>query len=252
VEHDDKPIGRVLSRREVLASLGAVGAASFIPGQLLRGDVAGRLLSIGGVPIPACVVRPAQTEGPYFVDTRLNRSDIRSDPTDGAVPEGAALKLAFRIARLDGSSCRPLEGALVDVWQCDAVGVYSGVKDINGFFDTTGKQFLRGHQITGPEGIVEFHTLYPGWYQGRTVHIHFKIRTDPESERGTEFASQIYFSDEQSDRVFTRAPYASVTGERTRNEGDGIFRNGGQQLLVDVEPDGDGYTATFDVGLQMD
>lgn len=252
VEHDDLPVGRILSRREVLASFGVAGAASLIPGGLPGATVARRLLSIGGVRIPACVVRPAQTEGPYFVDTRLDRPDIRSDPADGVVPGGAALRLSFRVSRLDGASCAPFEGALVDVWQCDALGVYSGVKDINGFFDTTGKQFLRGHQVTGPEGVVEFRTIYPGWYQGRTVHIHFKIRTDPQAERGTEFTSQIYFSDEQSDRVFTREPYASKTGRRTRNAGDEIFRNGGNQLLVDVEPDGEGYRATFDVGLQMD
>lgn len=251
MQHDDVQIGRVLSRREILASLGAAGVAILLPERLVGAGVARRLVLPTGATLPACVVRPAQTEGPYFLDTKLDRSDIRSDPADDAICEGAPLRLTFNVSRLDGASCAPLAGAVVEVWQCDAVGVYSGVKDINGFFDTTGKQFLRGHQITSSGGRAEFRTIYPGWYQGRTVHIHFKIRTDPGEQRGTEFTSQIYFDDAQSDRVFVRAPYASKTGRRTKNDGDGIFRNGGRQLLVDVQEDGDGYAATFDVGLQM-
>jgi protocatechuate 3,4-dioxygenase beta subunit len=250
VDHDDKPVGRVLSRREVLASLGVTGAALLIPEGLVRGWAPGPQ-SAHGLILPGCVVRPAQTEGPYFVDAKLNRADIRSDPTGGVISEGAPLRLTFRVSRLDGAACAPLAGALVDVWQCDALGVYSGVQDINGLFDTTGKQFLRGHQVTGPDGLAEFRTIYPGWYQGRTVHIHFKIRTDPASRRGTEFTSQLYFDDAQSDRVFAGPPYASKTGGRTRNEADGIFQRGGRQLLVDVESESEGYAATFDVGLHL-
>jgi protocatechuate 3,4-dioxygenase beta subunit len=247
VDHDDRPIGRVLSRREVLASLGAGGAALLFPWRLARG---GSGLT-GRVALPACVVRPAQTEGPYFLDARLHRADIRSDPGDGTMAEGAPLRLTFQVSRLDGATCAPLAGALVDVWQCDALGVYSGVRDINGLFDTTGRQFLRGYQRTGADGRVEFRTIYPGWYQGRTVHIHFKIRTEPEAQQGRDFTSQIYFDDAASDGIFSRPPYSSKTGRRTRNDGDGIFRRGGQQLLVDVRRDGEGYAATFDVGLQL-
>ncbi len=247
MDHDDKPIGRVLSRREVLTSLGIGGAALLVPRGLVRGgaDVAGLLA------LPACVVRPAQTEGPYFLDARLDRSDIRSDPTDGVVAPGAPLRLTFQVSRLDGTACAPLAGALVDVWQCDALGVYSGVKDISGLFDTTGKQFLRGHQRTGADGRATFRTIYPGWYQGRTVHIHFKIRTDPDAQRGRDFTSQIYFPDDVSDRVFGQPPYSTKSGRRTRNDGDGIFPRGGPQLLVDVARAGEGYAATFDVGLQL-
>ena len=152
MEHDDVQLGRVLSRREILASLGAAGAAMLLPEGLAAAGVSRRLVLPSGSTLPACVVRPAQTEGPYFVDTKLERSDIRSDPTDGAIRDGAPLLLTFQVSRLDGAACAPLAGALVDVWQCDALGVYSGVKDMNGFFDTTGKQFLRGHQITGLDG----------------------------------------------------------------------------------------------------
>jgi protocatechuate 3,4-dioxygenase beta subunit len=201
--------------------------------------------------LPACVVRPIQTEGPYFVDTKLERSDIRSNPGGGSVKSGAPLKLRFRVSQLDGAACAPLAGALVDVWQCDALGVYSGVKDINGFFDTTGQQFLRGYQVTGSDGTVEFETLYPGFYSGRTVHIHFKIRTSPTGARGSEFTSQLYFEDSLSDEVFKSAPYSSNTQRRVRNGGDGIFRRGGAQLMLPVAASGDGYSGTFDIGLQL-
>ena len=240
LDNDDVPRGRVLSRREVLASLGAAGVAALGP--------AGPLLA--GLVLPACVVRPAQTEGPYFLDAQLDRSDIRPEPSDGAVSAGAPLRLTITVSRLNGATCAPLPGALVDIWQCDAQGVYSGVRDINGRFDTTGKKFLRGHQRTNAQGRAEFLTVYPGWYQGRTVHIHFKIRTDPEAARGHEFTSQLYFDDAFSDRVFTQAPYAAAAS-RTRNGGDGIFRRGGSDLTLTVAGDHTGYRSTFDIGLQL-
>lgn len=246
MEHDDAQVGHVLSRREALALLGAAGAS------VLGGAPA--LAAFPGRPfrLPSCIARPRQTEGPYFVDEGLERADIRSDPADGSVSEGAPLRLAFHVSRIDESACRPLPGALVDLWQCDALGVYSDVRDINGLFDTRGKKFLRGHQVTDADGIARFTTIYPGWYQGRTVHIHFKIRTDPGADRGREFTSQLYFDDALTDRVMAREPYASKGDERAvRNRGDGLFRNGGDQLLLDVAEEGDGYAATFDIGLQL-
>jgi protocatechuate 3,4-dioxygenase beta subunit len=201
-------------------------------------------------PTPACVVRPEQTEGPYFVDEMLNRSDIRSDPSDGSVKEGVPLRLVINVSQIDGSSCTALAGgAFVDVWQCDALGVYSDVQDPG--FDTTGEKFLRGYQVTDVNGATEFMTIYPGWYQGRTVHIHFKVRTDPASQQGYEFTSQLYFDDSITDQVHTREPYAAK-GQRTlRNDGDGIFQNGGSQLMPQLAEEGEGYVATFNIGLQV-
>lgn len=250
-QHDDTQVGHVLSRREILASLSAAGAAILVPS---AGGRLGRAAMIGGAalsPLPGCIVRPAQTEGPYFVDTRLNRSDIRSDPGDGAVPDGAPLHLVFRVSRLGSAACAPLAGALVDLWQCDGLGVYSGVKDDNRYFDTRGKQFLRGHQRTGADGSAAFRTIYPGWYEGRTVHIHFKIRTDPDARRGREFTSQLYFDDSISDQVFVGAPYRANRQRRVRNDRDGIFRRGGRELTLAVEPERDGYRAAFEVGLAI-
>lgn len=244
---DDRQVGRVLGRREALGLLGVGGAA------MLGGATSAR--GVGPIPfrLPACVVRPSQTEGPYFVDTTLNRSDVRSDPTDGSVSEGVPFHLAFRVSRLNASGCVPLEGALIDLWQCDALGVYSGVKDIiNDAFDTTGKQFLRGHQVTDGDGMARFVTIYPGWYPGRAVHFHFKIRTDPDADTGHEFTSQLYLDDALTDRVHTALPYASHEGDRPRNGDDRIFRSGGDQLLLAAAEEGEAFSATFDVGLQID
>jgi protocatechuate 3,4-dioxygenase beta subunit len=195
------------------------------------------------------VVRPEQTEGPYFVDERLNRSDIRSDPSDRSVRPGAPLHLVFNVSRVEGSACTPLAGALVDVWHCDALGQYSDVVDRG--FDTRGKKFLRGYQATDAKGAAEFRTIYPGWYQGRTVHIHFKIRTPPGAARTYEFTSQLYFDDAISDQVYAQAPYASRGRRTTRNEQDGIFRTGGAQLILPLTREGTGYAGTFAIGLQL-
>ena len=248
---DDAQVGRVLSRREVLASLGIAGVALAVPKAMLEAGIPRRIRLPGGGVVPACVVRPEQMEGPYFVDTKLNRADIRSEPGAGTPKSGTPLRLEFAVSRLEGAACAPLAGALVDIWQCDGLGIYSGVKDINGKFDTTGQQFLRGHQVTDRDGRVEFETIYPGWYEGRTAHIHFKIRTDPGAARGTEFTSQIYFDDAVSDRVYAKAPYAANQQRRVRNDGDGIYRDGGAQLLLPVTAEGAGYRGRFEIGLQV-
>jgi protocatechuate 3,4-dioxygenase beta subunit len=252
MDHDDVQVGRILSRREALALLGAggVGGAAALTAPGAAAGATGTTRP--PFRLPKCIVRPSQTEGPYFVDTELDRSDIRSDPADGSVCEGAPLALEFQVSRISPQRCEPLPGALVDVWQCDAAGVYSGVKDIAGLFDTTGKRFLRGHQVTDRQGVARFTTIYPGWYPGRTVHIHFKIRTNPGESAGHEFTSQVYFDDAFTDRVFEAQPYAAKTGPRARNADDVIYRSGGSQLLLDVTEDDAGYRAVFDVGLQLD
>jgi protocatechuate 3,4-dioxygenase beta subunit len=194
------------------------------------------------------VVRPEQTEGPYFVDERLNRSDIRSDPTDGRVRPGTPLALILSISRLGVGDCQPMPGAQVDIWHCDALGVYSDVKDPG--FNTIGQKFFRGYQITDARGEVKFLTIYPGWYEGRTVHIHVKVRTAAQAGRSFEFTSQMYFDDGLSNRVYADAPYATKGKRSARNQDDRIFRHGGDQLMLAPTPVTDGYAATFAIGLQ--
>jgi protocatechuate 3,4-dioxygenase beta subunit len=230
-------VGHRMSRREALSLIGAV---SLLPFDAVRGA--------DGNPPLSCVATPEQTEGPYFVDERLNRADIRSDPTSGIVKEGVPLKLRLFAHAISAGACTPLAGAAIDIWHCDATGVYSDVNDSRS--SASRQKFLRGYQVTGNDGAVEFVTIYPGWYQGRTVHIHFKIRGQPASGRGYAFTSQLYFDEAISDRVYARSPYAGST-RRTRNDADFIYRNGGKQLTLALVPDGPGYAARFDVGLRM-
>jgi protocatechuate 3,4-dioxygenase beta subunit len=245
MDNDDTPVGRILTRREAVLLLGASGAALLTGSGFLRGmPVAGATLP------PSCVARPEQTEGPYFVDERLNRSDIRSDPPNGTPRPGIPLALALTVSSLRGGTCSPLAGAQVDLWHCDADGVYSDVTDPH--FRTVGRRFLRGYQVTDARGMVRFTTIYPGWYEGRTVHIHFKVRTGPASSKGHTFTSQLYFDDALSDKILARGPYAGRGPRTTRNPDDRIFVGGGEQLMLDPKPARDGYAASFALGLQLD
>jgi len=246
MHHDDSPIGRVLTRREALAIFGASGLALLTSSPLGPGRQA-RAHSVA----PSCVARPEQTEGPYFVDERLNRSDIRSDPSNGVRKPGVPLVLALAVSQMSGRDCIPLTGAQVDLWHCDADGIYSDVTDPH--FRTVGHKFLRGYQLTDATGTARFTTIYPGWYPGRTVHIHFKIRTPaPSSSKAYTFTSQLYFDDAFTDRVHAVAPYAARGSRTMRNDGDRIFRDGGSQLLLAPTPNREGYAASFALGLQID
>jgi len=239
-----------LNRRTLLGLIGTL-AAAFMVGCRPQSVVGWwrRLWSrnSAAASVPPCIVRPEQMEGPYFVDERLHRSDIRSDPSDGSMKEGVPLQVAIRVHEIRGDACTPLPNVMVDLWHCDAHGIYSDVRDDS--FDTRGKKFLRGYQMTDATGTAQFLTIYPGWYPGRTVHIHFKIRTEPESMFGYEFTSQIYFDDALTDEVFTQPPYNK--GRRTTNRQDGIFEDGGNELMLPLTKQEEGYTGTFDIGLQL-
>jgi len=232
-------------------SIELAAAASGTPGaSTLAASSAASAAASSGVVLPSCIVRPAETEGPYFVDEKINRSDIRSDPSTGALSAGAKLDLTFAVAKISGSNCTAYADVLIDVWHCDALGVYSDVSDPG--FQTSGKKFLRGYQVTDASGVARFTTIVPGWYQGRTVHIHFKIRSDPASGSGLEFTSQLFFDDTDIDKIHANQPYAQK-GQRTlRNAGDGIYQGGGDQLLLSLTGGGgSGYGSTFDIGLQV-
>jgi protocatechuate 3,4-dioxygenase beta subunit len=242
--HDDaRPIARRLTRR---AALGLIGGSSLaLLGRAYPAQAA------ADAP-PGCLVRPAQTEGPFFVDGELERSDIRSDARGGNARPGTPLTLRFNVARISGASCAPLANAQIHVWHSDANGAYSDSDTRRA--SSTSRQFLRGYQLTDAAGTAQFVTIFPGWYGGRTAHIHFKIRLAAASGSNTrrhEFTSQLYFDDALSDRVFSAAPYAGRGKRDVRNADDFLYRNGGEQLLLDVRPDGTGFVTTFDVGVQV-
>ncbi len=269
MDNDDVTIGRVLTRREML---GLMGGASVAGLALIVGcsdddkpaatsttaatsgaspqaaATSAATQASGALPV-SCVVTPALTEGPYFVDEKLLRSDIRSDPSSNSVKDGAPLALTMVVTQVgSGGACTPLQGAAVDVWHCDATGVYSDVSDPS--FDTKGQKWLRGYQTTDASGQVQFTTIYPGWYQGRATHIHFKVRTEPDSNAGTEFTSQFFFDDALSDTVHNSGgAYSKGSSGRTQNTQDGIYNGGGEQLVLDVQPSGSGYTAAFNIGM---
>lgn len=243
MKEQDNQMWHVLSRREALALMGTAGVGLLVGGWTFKAQ------TITGAPRSLCIVRPEQTEGPYFVDERLNRFDIRLDPTSGRTTPGTPLALTLQVMRLSEGDCRPLAGAQVDIWQCDAVGVYSDVKDPG--FSTLGQKFLRGYQVTDARGEARFLTIYPGWYPIRTVHIHFKVRTDQIVRRSFEFTSQLYFLDELTDQVHLAPPYSSRGRRRVRNRHDSIFRDGGDQLMLQLSPTNGGYAAIFPIGLEF-
>ncbi len=278
---DDAPVGRILSRREVLALFGFAGASLIaactpttaptvaaatttpLPAEAatavaiaadptVQAGAAAALSTVAAVntaTVPDCVVRPEMTEGPYFVDQQLNRSDIRIEPSDGSVKPGTQLLLIFALSQIRNSSCTPLAGAMVDVWHCDAEGAYSGVSDRS--FDTTGQKWLRGYQLTDANGLAQFITIYPGWYSGRAVHIHFKIRAKGANGADYEFTSQLFFDEAVTAQVYAQAPYAARGLADVPNARDGIFQNGGAQLLL-TPTLGDGAAAArMDIALDM-
>ena len=267
IDDDDRPMGRILTRREILALVGATSVAvACAPGALtaatpstaasVAAGTAAPAASTGAsaaattgtaVATPSCIVRPALTEGPYFVDEKLNRSDIRPEPTTGAVKPGLALVLAFNVARVSAGSCVALQNAQVDIWHCDALGVYSDASDPS--FNTKGQKFLRGYQVTDASGKAVFTTIYPGWYQGRAVHIHFKIRTTAANGAVSDFTSQLFFDDAQNAQVFAQSPYSQKGTGWMKNAQDGIYTGGGDKLLLKPTQSGGSYAATFDIGL---
>jgi protocatechuate 3,4-dioxygenase beta subunit len=261
-DDDDRLIGRVLTRREVLALMGAasvtVVVAACAPGSVASGAASATAGATGTAAtgtatasaaavassLPSCVVVPELTEGPYYVNENLERSDIRIDTSDGSVTEGATLTIDWVVSQVDGNACIPLEGVLVDVWHCDAAGDYSDVGS------EQGHDFLRGFQRTDSAGKARIVTIYPGWYQGRAVHIHFKIRTDAAATSGLEFTSQLFFDDAFSDQVFATGAYAAKGAHDVQNANDSIFQQSQGMTLLNVVKDGDGYKTTFELAVQ--
>jgi protocatechuate 3,4-dioxygenase beta subunit len=231
---ESEPRGARWSRRSALSALGAWTLSPSI----------GRAAE----PVPAaalsCVVTPAETEGPFFVDERLDRSDLTLGAKRSAVAEGVPLSLRIGVYDAPGSACTPLAGAQVDVWHADASGAYSDVQALR----TAGETFLRGYQITDRGGLVAFKTIYPGWYSGRAIHIHFKVRTA--SSSGTSaytFTSQIFMPESINDAVLAKPPYDRRGPRDTTNGRDSIYD---RSLLLALRPADKGYAGTFTVGLR--
>src|ERR687890_2154821 len=199
---------------------------------------------------------PQQIEGPYFVDYMPNRSDIRSDTSNGSIQEGIPLRLILNVYNVNDSngdgtgSCTPLKDAKVDIWHANSQGIYSGVQDAG----TAENDFLRGYQMTDDNGTVQFTTIYPGWYEGRAIHIHVKVRTFEGSNEDLEWTSQFYLNNSINELVHTQPPYSNHGPVDLRNEEDFIYtgsstdgliqNNTGKYLMLNLKDDRDGYVGT--------
>jgi protocatechuate 3,4-dioxygenase beta subunit len=237
-EHDhDRDV--VLSRRGALAKLGglavvALSGTALGTRELLEtedADAAGNGRDAVSSGLVSCVLAPEQTDGPYYVEDAAVRRNVREGKP--GVP------LTLRLAVLNVASCRPIKGAAVEIWHCDASGAYSGVQGDTG-------TFLRGVQRTDANGLARFQTIYPGWYPGRTVHIHTKVHLGG----NVVHTGQLYFPDAVTDAVYRRSPYNARPNRSPRNAGDGIFRNGGKRSTLKLVPRGSLYVASIAMGVQ--
>jgi protocatechuate 3,4-dioxygenase beta subunit len=254
--NDDAAIGGLLSRREALRLLAGAGVSATALGcngvfiASLNPDGSVIAFSINNAHNAPCVITPVLTPGPFFLDGLLFRPDLRLDTFTGILCPGVAVTIRFNVSQIGfGGACGVLPGALIQVWHCDALGVYSGIASEG----TADANFLRGAQLTDANGQATFTTIFPGWYAGRAVHMHFKVRTDPERDVGFEMASQLFFDDRLTDTIHAQPPYDQKGRRDTLNAGDGIFRQGGNPLIVPLAADAatGGYAGTFHVTLRV-
>ena len=213
------------------AALGAGGVLAALDGQDAEAASSGPAAVASG--LVTCVLTPEMTEGPYYLDGDKVRRDIREGRP------GTRLDLATTV--VDVSTCKPINGALVDIWHCDAGGTYSGFAQEG----TDGKTFMRGIQRTNKSGLATFVTVYPGWYSGRTVHIHVQVSLGG----NVLHTGQLFFPEALTDAVYKRAPYRSRPGRDTRNATDSIFRNGGSKSVLKIAKNGSGYVARMTMGV---
>jgi protocatechuate 3,4-dioxygenase beta subunit len=223
-----------------------------------------------GLPQPkdVCRLSAQQETGPYYIPGELLRSDI--------VEGRAGVPLSLRIVLLDSRTCTPVPNAAVDLWHCDAVGLYSGFTKqrpmgppgpdggppgppFGSFEDGPGGPgpmgpppdhaptdkltFLRGVQLTGADGSVDFRTVFPGFYMGRTNHIHFKVRIGGDAsgksyEAGhTSYVGQIFFPEEATAEMMQHDPYRRHKIDRTTLGEDRVFgEQQGELSIVQLRP----------------
>jgi protocatechuate 3,4-dioxygenase beta subunit len=196
----------------------------------------------------SCVLTPEQTEGPYYIPDEKVRSNITEHKP--------GTPLTLRLTVVDATACAPVQGAAVDIWHCDASGSYSGFEQASAGSAPGGNggptdhdTFLRGVQRTNAHGACQFQTIYPGWYRGRTVHIHVKVHVGG----NVVHTGQLYFPDSLTTKVYQKPPYNVRAAERdTWNATDSIYRNGGPQSMLTIKGDGaGGYTGSITLGVRQ-
>jgi len=227
-----------LTRRDSLRKLGGVAALALggaagievLDPRDAAGAGAGPAAVSAG--LVSCVLTPEMTEGPYYVPSEKVRRDI----TEGK----PGVPLELRLTIVNASTCKPIKGAVVDIWHTDALGVYSGAVANN-----PGTNFMRGVQKTDAHGLALFGSVYPGWYQGRAVHIHVKVHLGG----NVVHTGQFFFNDALTDAVYQRSPYSMRPDRDMRNTSDPIFRNGGNRSMLKVTKVGSGYRGAITMGV---
>ncbi|MFL5925334.1 MAG: intradiol ring-cleavage dioxygenase [Gaiellaceae bacterium] len=220
-----------ITRRGSLARLGGLVAAAAGGGSLLAGGAEGGNAAIE-TGAAQCVLTPELTEGPYYIAGEKVRRDIR-DGHPGTL-------LALRLTVLNAATCKPINGAAVDIWHADAAGDYSGFGAGAG-----SRTFMRGIQRTDRYGLARFSTVYPGWYQGRAVHIHVKVHVGG----NVVHTGQLFFADALTETVYRTAPYAARGNPDVTNANDAIFVNGGKRSILVVKKSDAGYTGSIAMGV---
>ncbi|MBA2741423.1 MAG: intradiol ring-cleavage dioxygenase [Actinobacteria bacterium] len=232
---------RSLTRRRALLELGGFAAGALGVGTLGAKELleAEEAAAAGSGPaavasgLVTCVLAPEMTEGPYYVEG----DKVRRNITEGK----SGVPLTLRLTVVDVSSCKPIKGAAVDIWHCDAGGTYSGTSQQS----TDGLTFLRGIQRTDKQGLAIFKTIYPGWYPGRAVHIHLKAYLGGT----TVHTGQLFFPDKLTDVVYKRAPYNRRPNRDPRNAADSIYRNGGARSTLKLVRSGNAYIGRITMGV---
>lgn len=231
----------------------ATAAGTIAPTTEAGADLVAKLDAVG-----SCAMTAEETQGPYWFDVDSIRSDVREDRP------GTLVNLALRVY---DAECMPIPDAVVEIWHCDAGGIYSGFEAAstggggarpgsgsgttsNGSYSvgdteaTPGDDgtYLRGAQVADANGIVQFQTIWPGWYISRTVHIHLKVHVNKTSV----LTSQLWFDDTLNTAVFQTTPYSSHPGRDTFNEDDSIIDPTGK---LTVEKLSEGYLAYTNLGV---
>ncbi len=215
-----------LTRTGLIARMGGLLAAA-------AGLGAWRSGSAPAASAVSCVLTPEQTEGPYYIAGEKLRRNI----TEGR----PGTQLDLHLSVVDATTCRPIKGAAVDIWHADAGGTYSGFGA-----GASNRTFMRGVQKTDGNGLAVFRSVYPGWYQGRTVHIHVKVHVGG----NVVHTGQLYFSDTLTDTVYARSPYNRRPNRDTRNANDGIYSSGGKQSTLTLRRKGSSYVGSIVMGVR--
>jgi protocatechuate 3,4-dioxygenase beta subunit len=249
---DARPADRTqipMRRREMMALSAGALAGVALYGCGAGGDEKTRSSAAAGKSRPDCVLTPEQDEGPFYIDLGRVRRDI--------VEDRPGVPLALALTVVDASTCAPIRDAAVDVWHCDALGVYSGEPSEG----TSGATYLRGIQLTDGDGRAGFATIYPGQYPGRTTHIHIKVHLGGRRGSGVysgghvSHTGQLFTADRDDAEVFALAPYSRNSAEITPREADAIFRDqGGSSSVLTLVPAGsdlarDGFTGRATLGV---